>query len=96
MIKYIRFKTVIMKIKIKGIFVMKIAKGYRCEKCNSGIVNLDGRTTLFQHQDVGSFTAIEGLDRQKRQVYEEARRRLKEAHEVFKRLSEKHANFKIK
>lgn len=39
---------------------------------------------------------IEGLDDQKKQAYTEARRKLKYAHGIFKRLSEKHANFKIK
>jgi|GEM_PF-5630611 len=36
------------------------------------------------------------LDVKKKQAYTEARRKLKYAHSVFKQLSEKHANFKIK
>lgn len=39
---------------------------------------------------------IEGLDDQKKQAYTEVKLKLKYAHGVFKRLSEKYANFKIK
>ncbi|MFJ3388896.1 hypothetical protein [Lysinibacillus sp. NPDC086135] len=44
----------------------------------------------------GEIHNIEGLDAKKKQAYTEARRKLKYAHSVFKRVSEKHANFKIK
>lgn len=44
----------------------------------------------------GEICNIEGLDARKKQAYTEARRKLRYAHSVFKRLSEKHVNFKIK
>jgi len=73
---------------------MKITKEYRCEKCNSVVV--DEKTTFSQYQDQIIFGVNEILDSQKKQAYKDAIRKLKKARDVFEQLSKKHANFNIK
>ncbi|MGE7840628.1 hypothetical protein ACQKNX_07545 [Lysinibacillus sp. NPDC093712] len=72
---------------------IKITKGYRCKKCKGIVVDLDGKATLSQHPDIRKFITVEELEEQKKQEYKEARRKLKEAHDVFERLNKEYADF---
>lgn len=82
----------IIKGRSEEVFIkdIKITKGYRCEKCNSIVVESDGTAMLSGNPTVLKYITLEELEANKKTRKKEARRKLKEAKKELEELKEEY------